>query len=312
MLDAVLDPFDRAAGDARGERHENDIGKHRKLYAETAAGIRRNAQAQFRPGNAQRARHHRMHGERPLEIRQHVVAALRRIVLRDHDVAFDRRKREARKLDRRGDAAIGARERGLGIAVGKIAHRDFVGLGLRMQQRRRTFAGGERIDHRFERLIVDRDQFGGVLGDIAAFRHHQRHRFADIAHALDRQAPIAGSAIFTTDRNGSESFRTSSPVMTAQTPVMRQRARHIDADDFGMRVRRADDVGVQCPDRDRKIVGIAAAARQQRRVLLAQDGLAELSRHDFVHASPSSSLHPRPDVVSTRDHRRHWHALARC
>jgi hypothetical protein len=67
--------------------------------------------------------------------------------------------------------------------------------------------------------------------------------------------------------------------------LMRQRARPVDAEDFGMRMRRADDVSVQGSDRDRKIVGIAAAARQERRVFLAQDGLAELSRHDFMHAS---------------------------
>src|SRR5580700_11466267 len=46
-----------------------------------------------------------------------------------------------------------------------------------------------------------------------------------------------------------------------------------------MGVRRADDMSVQRPDRNRKIVGIAAAARQQCGVLLAEDGFAELSGH---------------------------------
>ena len=190
MLDAVLGPFHRPAGDLRRERHQHDIGKYRKLDAEAAAGIRRNPQPQFRPRYAQRPRHHRMDRERTLEIRQHVVAALRRIMLRDHDVTFDRRKRQPRKRRRHRDAEIGAGEGFRGVAIREVAHRDFVGLRFRMQKQRGAVACRDRIEHRFERLVIDLDQFGSVLGDIAAIRHHQRHRLADIAHPLDRERPL--------------------------------------------------------------------------------------------------------------------------
>ena len=131
-----------------------------------------------------------MHGKRPLEIRQHVVAAFGGVVLGNHDVTLYRRKRLARKFYRHGNAEVGARERRRDIAVGKIAHRDFVCLGFGMQLRRRIFASELRVDHRFERLIVHRDQFGGILGQIATLRHRHRHRLTDIAHALDGERPL--------------------------------------------------------------------------------------------------------------------------
>ena len=190
MLDAVLDPFHRAAGDFRRQRHQHDKGKHRKLYAETAAGVRRDAQPQFRSRHAQRARHHRMHRKRPLEIRRDVVAVFGRVMRRDHDIAFDRREREAMERHRHGDAAIGAGEGALRVAIREVAHRDFVGLGFGMQERRVVLAGRDRIDHRRERFIVDLHQLGRVLGDIAVLGDDQRHRLADIAHTLDGERPL--------------------------------------------------------------------------------------------------------------------------
>ncbi len=270
MLDAVLDPFHRPAGDFCRERDQHHIGKHRKFYAKTAAGIRRDAQPQFRPGDAQRARHHRMHGERALEIRQHIVAALGRIVLGDHDVTFDRRERQPRKFRRHGDAAVGARESGFSVAVGKFAHRDFVGLGLRMNEQRGLFARGARIDDRFERRVIDRHQLGGILGDVTALGDDQRDRLADIAHALYRQRPLLHRRF----HRGEKRLRQFANIFAGDDgpdAVVRKRRARVDRNDVGVRVRRTDDVGMQGADRHRQIVGIAAAARQQRRVLLAQD-----------------------------------------
>jgi hypothetical protein len=45
VLDAVLDPFHRPAGDFRRERDQHHVRKHRKFYAKAAAGIGGNAQA---------------------------------------------------------------------------------------------------------------------------------------------------------------------------------------------------------------------------------------------------------------------------
>ena len=191
------------------------------------------------------------------------------------------------KRHRHGDAAIGAGERGLRIAIGEFAHRDFVGLGFGMNERRGACASCDRIDHRFERRIVDLHKLGGILGDIAALRHHQRHRLADIAHPLHRQRPLIDRRF----HRGEERIGELSDLVAGDDgpdAVMRQRARHIDAKDLGMRVRRAHDMSVQGADRDRQVVGITAAAQQQRRVLLAQHRFAELLGHDFALLPPSS------------------------
>ena len=106
VLDPVLHPFDRAAGDARGERGEHDVGKHRELDAEAAAAVGRDAQPQLRAGHAQRARHHRMGAERALEVRQHVVAAVGGAVFGDDHVALHRGERVARIEHGQPDAGV--------------------------------------------------------------------------------------------------------------------------------------------------------------------------------------------------------------
>ena len=134
-----------------------------------------------------------------------------------------------------------------------------------------------RVDHRLERLVIDAHQLGGVLGEVAALRHHQRHRLADVAHALDRQRPLVTGAL-SAIRNGSESLRTSSPVITAHT-LARQRRLRLDAGDAGVRVRRADHVGMQGAGGHRQVIGIAAAPRKQRGILLAKDRLTQSLWH---------------------------------
>ena len=96
MFEPVLDPFHRPPGSARRGGDQHDIGKHALLDAEAAAGIRRRSQPQPIAGHLQRPRHHRMDAERPLEIREHIIAVLARIVFGDHAVGFDRRAGIAR------------------------------------------------------------------------------------------------------------------------------------------------------------------------------------------------------------------------
>ena len=60
-------------------------------------------------------------------------------------------------------------------------------------------------------------------------------------------------------------------------PRPRQRAADVDADDAGVRVRRADDEGMGLPG-EVEVVGEPALAGDQPRVLAAADGLAEALR----------------------------------
>ena len=139
-----------------------------------------------------------------------------------------------------------------------------------MQERRRRRARGLRIDHRFERLVVDAHQLGGVLGEVAALRHHQRDRLADIAHALDRQRPLIDRRL---QRDQERVGQLAHVLAGDHRPhaVLRQRRGRVDADDLGVRVRRADDVSVQRPVRHRQVVRIAAMPREQSRIFLAKD-----------------------------------------
>ena len=41
------------------------------------------------------------------------------------------------------------------------------------------FGGGEEVDDRGQGLVVDHDHVGGVLGDVAILRQHQRDGIAD-------------------------------------------------------------------------------------------------------------------------------------
>ena len=51
--------------------------------------------------------------------------------------------------------------------------------------------GGARIEHDRQFLDVERDQIGGVLGEIGIGREHRGDRLADIAHAVLRQDGLA-------------------------------------------------------------------------------------------------------------------------
>ncbi len=117
VLDPVLDPLHRPPGDLRGDRGEHHIGKHRELDAEAAATVGRDAQPHLGAGDAQRFRHHRMGAERPLEVRHHIIALVVRAIFGDHHVAFHRREREPRIVDRERDPGIGRGERGGGVAI---------------------------------------------------------------------------------------------------------------------------------------------------------------------------------------------------
>ena len=302
MLEPVLHPFDRPAGDARRDRRQHDIGKDRQLDAEASAAVRRDAQAQLRSGHAQRPRHHRMGAERTLKVGQHVVAAVARPVFGDDDVAFHRRERVARIFAGERDAGIGLLERALGVAVGKFAHRDLVGLRLRVQHRRRFAAGGERIDHRLQRLIVDAHQVGRVLREIAGVRHDQGDRLADIAHALDRQRPLIDRRL---ERDQERIGQRADVLARHDSPdaVLRQRLGRVDADNLGVRVRGANDVSVQRSRRNRQVIGIAPSPRQQGGIFLAKDRNAQKSGHYYLTTSLQSADdvgHPGPTFVPRR------------
>ena len=120
--------------------------------------------------------------------------------------------------------------RGLGEGRVDVAELDLVGgddVGGELAADRRCarFAALPHVGDERQELVVDRDQRGGVLGDVAVVREHHRHRLADIAHLAvgERRTPQALSSGMPelecrTMRRFAMTVARSSSVSTACTP----------------------------------------------------------------------------------------------
>ena len=65
-----------------------------------------------------------------------------------------------------------------------------IGAVVLMQQRRAGLGGVGRKGHARQRLVVDRDALGAVLGGGNRLRHHDRERLADKARLVVRQREV--------------------------------------------------------------------------------------------------------------------------
>ena len=114
----------------------------------------------------------------PWKFAQAVSAVIRLAPLGHDGVALDRGAREAREAERLADDERGARQRLVHVAVVERAVVDArLGLGR-----------GDRVEHRIERLVVDRDELGGVLGHVPVACHDDRERLADVARGRRRRS----------------------------------------------------------------------------------------------------------------------------
>ena len=192
--------------------------------------------------------------------RLHVV----RIDTADHIAAADH-------MCRLGEGLVG----GLGIA--RLEHvRDVVGAFV--PDRGRTRRDGLcRVGHRGQRLVVDLEALGRILGLPNRFGDHQRHRVADVAD------PAAGqSGVGTREQRRAvrplarqvDLHRAQSVASHVVAGVDSQHARRlqcrlqIDRADMGIGVRRANQHRVGLPGQI-DVVDKAAAAAQQSRILEA-------------------------------------------
>ena len=135
---------------------------------------------------AQRAGHDRHHGERAVEVGprldRRAVGAVAPVG--DHRVALHRHRRVAREVVLALDHVRGGRERLLHGAEGERPVGGDVRAGLVVQQRGVGRERRARLHDDGERLVVDRDQLGGVLGGVPVRGHDHRDRLADEAHLV--------------------------------------------------------------------------------------------------------------------------------
>ena len=177
-----------------------------------------------------------------------------------------------------GDAPVGLGEGAVGIAIGEMAHAQLVRARALMDKRRAGRDRGAGIDHGGQRLVLDRDKIGGVFRDIAIPRQHQRHRLADIAHALHRERPLRNALLHRDQERVAELLHLGAG--DDMDAAQRQRRRGVDAADQRVRVGRADDMRVERAPIHRQIIDEPPASPQQRAILDPPHRLAE----PIVHA----------------------------
>ena len=201
-----------------------------------------------------------MQRERSLEVRDHVERLGVGQVLSDHRIGLHRRDRVTRIAD--GELALVRRlgERGRRFAVGELAVQHDVGAGRIVQDRRVGLLGRDRIDHRGQRLVIDVYEIQRVLGLVAVGGTDDRDRLTDVAHLVDGHAAIV-------HRRGLEANDEVPGVLGEFGPGhdrldswLLQGLRDVDGEDARVRMRRAQDGGMQRALLDRQVVNEPAPA----------------------------------------------------
>ena len=280
ILAAVLDPFQRAVQELRRGDYGNVLGIDAELGAEAAADVGR--------GDPQALVHVEQRGQRLREI----VRLLRRGVDGDAAVGGADFRDGAARLDRMRGAAVLPQlllehmrrlgEGRVGVAEAHLVGRNDVGVQLAAHRRAgRGFphVGDERLD-----VVVDRDDGGGIFGDVAAVRHHQRHRLADVTdlavgqciepRLVERHAGVRHPHHAAVGHHRRDIVEREHGVDAGQT----ERRLLVDAADQRVRMRTSHERDVQQAGQ-RDVVDEAALAAQQRLVLKAGDARADQGGH---------------------------------
>ena len=176
VLHAVLRPAHGDAERARREADEHDVRKDRRLDAERAARVGRREQPQPVAAESEGGGRDAVQRERPLEVRPGGQPPGRLVPVADDAIALDGKTREARHPERRPDDEIGRREGVVDVPVVEAALVD------RLR--------GRGIDDGLERLVVDGDELGRVLGEVPIPGDDHRKRLADVAGRFERRGPV--------------------------------------------------------------------------------------------------------------------------
>ena len=180
-------------------------------------------------------------------------------------------------MDGGGDPVLGGLESRFEIAVAEGPRADDVGADGGVK---RFAVAGQRLIDRHDdrqRAVADFDQVERVFGQIAVVGQHDGHGLAGIADAVHREAPVFHRRADADQERGCEALRILArhDGGNARHPASRL---DIDAQDFRMRVGRAENGGVQGARLDRKIVGVPRLSRQDRGVFQPWDRLPDQCR----------------------------------
>ena len=174
-----------------------------------------------------------------------------------------------------------AAKRAVGIARGDARLVEQVVAELRVDEGR---AGGERRGRREQgrqRLVLDLDERGGVLGGGAALGGERHDRLADVAHALQREREHgAGLHALVVEEHAAVGLAEPRGIFPGEHAGDAGRAPggvERDARQARVSVRAAHERDVDHA-RQREIVHVAAAAGEQARIVAAFDARSDV-RH---------------------------------
>ena len=158
-------------------------------------------------------------------------------------------------------------------------------------------SGGHDVRHRVERLVVDGDPLGRVAGEVAVLRDDDGHRVADVADRVGGDHRVSGRLEIRqepADGNhaGNAGCRDVARREHGEDAGKRLGGGGVDAANPGMRVRTANDRGMRHAG-GLEVVGVLAAAGDERRVFPALDRGAEYARHLSSSSRLRTSRPPR-------------------
>ena len=272
VLGPVLDPLDGAADRLRGGAQRDVLAVDRELQAEPTAdvvgGDAQQVDGVSDPGGEQEPQ--RVGGLGGGLVRELATAA---VVRGDPAAGLHRVARPAVLVEGVGHHVVGLGERGLDVAEELLVGVHDVAGHVLVQLRGTVGEPGGGADDRIEQVVVDLDQRGGVLGEVAALGHDQRDRLPDVAHHVVRDGRV-GRAVEAGDGLGEVEVLGDGAHLGAG-----EHAHHaldlagclgVDARDPRVRHGAAQEVAVEHAAR-LHVVDVTASAGEDGPVLLAVD-----------------------------------------
>jgi hypothetical protein len=296
VVRAGRDPLDRVAELARGPRAEDLLAVDLQLGAEAAADLGGDgphavrAQAEQRGDDvAQEVRH----------LRRAPDGQAAGAVLGEDGARLDGGARDAVVDDPALDDHVGLGEAGLEVAAAQ-------GPLVRLVRAERlvdddlVLEGLLQVHDDRERVVLDEDVLGGVDDGVAVVADDGGDR---VAHVVDRalgDRPVLGRVDGDAGRHPGRRHRAAGVHVLAgedgDDVVAGLGRRLVDGHDPRARLGRADERDIQRARQD-DVVGVAGAARDEARVLLAAqrapDVLGRWGVFDGAHVSPPMPRRPR-------------------
>ena len=172
-LVAILHPLDRRADPPRQLRDDRLLDEQLHLEAEAAADGRAD-HAHACVGQPELRREHAAHEERHLRRGPHGERALGRVPVGDHPAALERRRVRASEVEALAEDVRSVGKCRIDVTRLELDVGEVVVAELVVQHGRAGCERRLRVEHRGQRLVLDVDQLGRILGDRARARRQRR------------------------------------------------------------------------------------------------------------------------------------------